>query len=152
MSEKRDEIEKVVNEIYCDLDLDGQEDWDRVSEILYRAFPKPATVPSAEELQKLATALTYILSDLAKNVWMGARGEKDCIRAVEEFEENAQEHIKRYFEGISSAQRQAGREDMREILTEAMDAMDERRCYLDIWEWKYGERKAILAPLNKDRP
>jgi hypothetical protein len=38
------------------------------------------------------------------------------------------------------AQRQAGREEMRAILTEAMEAMDERRCYLDAWEWKYKER------------
>lgn len=49
MSEKLDEVEKIVNEIYCDLGLDGQEDWDRVSEILYRAFTKPSPVQSDDK-------------------------------------------------------------------------------------------------------
>jgi hypothetical protein len=49
MDDKDERIEKAINEIYCDLDLDGQEDWDRVSSILYKSFRRQAQeAPKAE--------------------------------------------------------------------------------------------------------
>lgn len=99
---------------------------------------KPAPVQSAEEFA------IKILDDLycCTRVWSAweykTMSQDDFHFAAED--DNIVSDAMALIESRDAAQRQAGRKEMREILTEAMEAMDERRCYLDIWEWKYGER------------
>lgn len=74
-----DKIEEVATEIYRDLDLDGQEDYDRVTTILLKHFPASEPSP-AESKPKVPMAM------IEGAYFLGRKNENIDIRA----------HIARY--------------------------------------------------------
>jgi hypothetical protein len=72
-------LEAATKDIYCDLDLDGQEDWDRVKTLLRAHFPDVGQMVDARELIEHCAALAVAYMEDCDD-WTGTVSDSGHLR------------------------------------------------------------------------